>query len=63
MKNMRNANFCCDPVVLKKIWLKPLKIELPFWCPYKVHTKHAWGSAWATPKMKNKFFFAEITKA
>ena len=45
---------CCNPVVLKKKLVNPLKIAI-FW-PTET------GSAWATPKMKNTFL-AEITKA
>ena len=50
-------NFCCNPVVLKKKLVKPLKIA--FSGP-NCTTK--W-SAWAVPKMKNNFLLAEITKA
>ena len=49
-------NFCCNPVVLKKKLVNPLKTA--FSGP--IYTTK--GSAWATPKMKNNFF-AEITKA
>ena len=45
-------SFCCNPVVLKKKLVKPLG---PI-CTTK-------RSAWATTKLKNNFFGAEITKA
>ena len=50
-------NFCCNPVVMKKKMVKPLKIV--FLGPICT-TKR---SAWATPKTKNNFLLAEITKA
>ena len=50
-------NLGCDPVVLKKNWQNLEKIAFL----YPICTKK--GSLWATPKMKNNFWGAEITKA
>ena len=53
-------NFCCNPAILKNLGETFNLIFFFFWIGAICTTKR---SAWATPKMKNNFLLAEITKA